>query len=255
MVVVLVVLPTIAPLLGGVESPNVAADLGLGPVGALVLALGKTALFAGLMVVAGARLVPWLLTFVARQGSRELFTLAVLAIALGIAFVSSVVFGVSFALGAFLAGAVVGESDMSHQAAADALPLRDAFAVLFFVSVGMLVDPAYLVANPLPIVGVLVLIVVAKAVLKFGLVTVAGYPVRVSLTVAAGLAQIGEFSFILGTVGLSTGLLPDDGFQLIVAGALLSITLNPLLFDAIDATRGSAARQRRPEPVPRVARR
>jgi CPA2 family monovalent cation:H+ antiporter-2 len=233
MVVVLVVLPSIAPLLGGVESPTVAASLGLGPIGALALALGKTALFAGLMVVAGVRLVPWLLTFVARQGSRELFTLAVLAIALGIAFVSSVVFGVSFALGAFLAGAVVGESDMSHQAAADALPLRDAFAVLFFVSVGMLVDPAYLLANPLPIVGVLVLIVAAKAILKFALVTVAGYPVRVGLTVGAGLAQIGEFSFILGTVGLSTGLLPDDGFQLIVAGALLSITINPFLFDAI----------------------
>ncbi len=232
-VVVLVVLPSIAPMLGGIESPTVAGDLGLGAAGALLLAIGKTALFAILMVVAGARLVPWLLTFVARQGSRELFTLAVLAIALGIAFVSSVVFGVSFALGAFLAGAVVAESDMSHQAAADALPLRDAFAVLFFVSVGMLVDPAYLLANPLPIVGVLLVIVVSKALLKFVLVTIAGYPVRVSLTVAAGLAQIGEFSFILGTVGLQLGLLPPDGFQLIVAGALLSITVNPFLFDAI----------------------
>ena len=248
MVVVLVALPSIAPMLGGVASPTVAADLGFGPAGALLLAFGKTALFAVLMVVAGVRLVPWLLAYVARQGSRELFTLAVLAIALGIAFVSSVVFGVSFALGAFLAGAVVGESDLSHQAAADALPLRDAFAVLFFVSVGMLVDPAYLLANPLPIVGVLLLIVVAKATLKFALVAVAGYPVRIGLTVGVGLAQIGEFSFILGTVGLSLGLLPDDGFQLIVAGALLSITLNPFLFDAIGPLearlRGNAALSR-----------
>jgi CPA2 family monovalent cation:H+ antiporter-2 len=232
-VVVLVLLPTLAPLLGGVESTSLAADLGLGPIGSLTLALGKAAIFAVLMIVAGARLVPWLLTFVARQGSRELFTLAVLAIALGIAFVSSAVFGVSFALGAFLAGAVVGESDMSHQAAADALPLRDAFAVLFFVSVGMLLDPAYLVAHPLPIIAVLLVIVASKAVLKFALVTLFGYPVRVGLTVGAGLAQIGEFSFILGTVGLSLGLLPPDGFQLIVAGALLSITINPFLFDAI----------------------
>jgi monovalent cation:H+ antiporter-2, CPA2 family len=234
MVIVLVALPSIAPLLGGTASTTLAADLGFGPIGALVVALAKTALFALLMIVFGARVVPWLLTYVSRQGSRELFTLAVLAIALGLAFTASVIFGVSFALGAFLAGAVVAESDLSHQAAADALPLRDAFAVLFFVSVGMLVDPAYLLANPLPILAVLLLIVVAKALLKFVTVILAGYPVRVSLTVAAGLAQIGEFSFILGTVGVSLGLLPVDGFQLIVAGALLSITLNPFLFDAIN---------------------
>jgi len=233
MVVVLVALPSIAPLLGGTATPTVAGDLGFGPIGALLLAIGKTALFSVLMIVFGARVVPWLLAYVSRQGSRELFTLAVLAIALGLAFVSSTIFGVSFALGAFLAGAVVAESDLSHQAAADALPLRDAFAVLFFVSVGMLVDPAYLLANPLPILGISLLIIVSKAALKFATVILAGYPVRVSLTVAAGLAQIGEFSFILGTVGLSLGLLPADGFQLIVAGALISITVNPFLFDAI----------------------
>jgi CPA2 family monovalent cation:H+ antiporter-2 len=230
-VVVLVLLPSIAPLLGGSAE---AADSGLGPIGDVALALGKAAIFAALMIVAGARVVPWLLHQVAREGSRELFTLAVLAIALGIAYLSYEVFGVSFALGAFLAGAVVGESDMSHQAAQDALPLRDAFAVLFFVSVGMLLDPAFLLAQPLAILAVLLLVVAAKALAAFAIVALAGYPVRVGLTVASGLAQIGEFSFILGTVGLSLGLLPPDGFQLIVAGALLSITINPFLFRSID---------------------
>jgi CPA2 family monovalent cation:H+ antiporter-2 len=231
-VLVLVLLPTIAPLLaGGPGGAERSAAEALGPI---VLAVVKAAVFAAVMVVAGARLVPWLLLVVAREGSRELFTLAVLAIALGIAFVASTVFGVSFALGAFLAGLVVGESDMSHQAAADALPLRDAFAVLFFVSVGMLLDPAYLLANPLPVLAVLVLIVGMKSITKFAIVLVAGYPTRVALTVGAGLAQIGEFSFIVGTVGRSLGLLPDDGFQLIVAGALLSITVNPLLLRAIE---------------------
>jgi CPA2 family monovalent cation:H+ antiporter-2 len=231
-VLVLVLLPTIAPLIGGTADEHAASSLG--PIGELALALVKTGVFAALILVAGARLVPWLLHQVAREGSRELFTLAVLAIALGIAYLSAAVFGVSFALGAFLAGAVVGESDMSHQAAQDALPLRDAFAVLFFVSVGMLLDPTFLVTQPLAIAAVVALIVGAKAIAAFVIVAVAGYPVRVGLTVAAGLAQIGEFSFILGTLGLSLGLLPPDGFQLIVAGALLSITINPFLFRALD---------------------
>jgi CPA2 family monovalent cation:H+ antiporter-2 len=229
-VLVLVLLPAAASLLGGSDQ---AAAAGGDPLLDIAAAIGKAALFAVLMVVAGARIVPWLMLVVARQGSRELFSLAVLAIALGLAFVSSSVFGVSLALGAFLAGAVVGQSDMSHQAAAEALPLRDAFAVLFFVSVGMLLDPAYLVANPLPVLAVLALIVVGKAITKFVVVAVAGYPPRVALTVAAGLAQIGEFSFIVGTLGRSLGLLPDDGYQLIVAGALLSITINPVLFGLI----------------------
>ena len=232
-VVVLVLLPTIAPLLGGTDAAGAGAaatDL-LIPI---VLALVKAVVFAVVMVVVGARFVPWLLLVVAREGSRELFTLAVLAIALGIAFIASTVFGVSFALGAFLAGLVVAESDMSHQAAADALPLRDAFAVLFFVSVGMLLDPAFVLANPLPILAVVLLIVGMKSITKFVVVVVAGYPTRIALTVAAGFAQIGEFSFIVGTVGRSLGLLPEEGFQLIVAGALISITLNPLLLGAID---------------------
>jgi CPA2 family monovalent cation:H+ antiporter-2 len=228
-VVVIVLLPTIAPFLTGqgatVDPTRPAVEI--------ALALGKAAVFAILMIVAGARIVPWLMVVVARENSRELFSLAVLAIALGLAYVSSSVFGVSFALGAFLAGAVVGESDMSHQAAADALPLRDAFAVLFFVSAGMLLDPTYLLANPLPVLAVLAVIVVGKGLTKLVVVAIAGYPPRVALTVAAGLAQIGEFSFIVGTLGRSLGLLPDDGYQLIVAGALLSITLNPLLFGLI----------------------
>jgi CPA2 family monovalent cation:H+ antiporter-2 len=231
-VVILVVLPTIAPFIGGTATGN--ETDGLGAVGSIALALGKAAIFAVVMVVGGARFVPWLLNHVAREGSRELFTLAVLAIALGIAFVSSTVFGVSFALGAFLAGAVVGESDMSHQAAADALPLRDAFAVLFFVSVGMLLDPMFLVTYPLAILAMVGLVVLSKAVVKFAIVTLFGYPIRTGLTVGIGLAQIGEFSFILGSVGLTLGLLPTEGFQLIVASSLLSIALNPFLFRAVD---------------------
>ena len=231
-VAVLVLLPTMAPLLGGTGGE--AGTGGLGPVGEIILAIVKATIFAVLMIVAGARLVPWLLIIVARDGSRELFTLAVLATALGLAFIASTVFGVSFALGAFLAGTVVGESDMSHQAAADALPLRDAFAVLFFVSVGMLLDPAILLAAPLAVLAVVVLIVIAKSVVAFAIVVVFGYSTRVGLTVAAGLAQVGEFSFILGTLGLGLGLLPDEGFQLIVAGALLSIAINPFLFRAIE---------------------
>jgi monovalent cation:H+ antiporter-2, CPA2 family len=229
-VLVLVLLPAVAPALGGTAD---AAAVPRDPAVEVALALGKAAVFAILMAVAGARIVPWLMLIVARQGSRELFSLAVLAIALGLAYVSSSVFGVSFALGAFLAGAVVGQSDMSHQAAADALPLRDAFAVLFFVSVGMLLDPAYLVANPIPVVAVLALVIGAKSMTKLVVVALAGYPPRVALTVAAGLAQIGEFSFIVGTMGRDLGLLPDDGYQLIVAGALLSITINPFLFRLI----------------------
>ena len=239
-VIVLVLLPALAPSLGGQAPPGGAGD----PLVEIVLAASKALVFAILMVVAGVRLVPWLMLVVARDGSRELFSLTVLAIALGLAYVSSSVFGVSFALGAFLAGAVVGESDMSHQAAADALPLRDAFAVLFFVSVGMLLDPTYLMANPLPVLAVLALIVIGKAVTKLAVVRIAGYPPKVALTVAAGLAQIGEFSFIVGTMGRSLGLLPDEGYQLIVAGSLLSITINPLLFGLIPALEAWLRRNR-----------
>ncbi len=231
-VAVLVVLPTVAPLLGGTDGGT--ASVTGNALGDLVIALGKAGVFAAVMVVAGKRLIPPLLIIVARENSRELFSLAVLAIALGIAFAASSIFGISLALGAFLAGAIVSESDMSHQAAADALPLRDAFAVLFFVSVGMLLDPSFLLEHPLEVLVVVGLIVVAKSLVAIGIVAAFGYPIRTGLTVAAGLAQIGEFSFILGTVGLSLGLLPPDGFQLIVAGALASIAVNPILFQLVE---------------------
>jgi CPA2 family monovalent cation:H+ antiporter-2 len=223
-VVVLVLLPTIAPILEGTS------DALSGPVVGIAIALGKAALFAALMLFVGARVVPAVLAIVARERSRELFTLAVLAIAIGIGFAASAVFGVSFALGAFLAGAVLSGSDMSHQAAADALPLRDAFAVLFFVSVGMLLDPSFLLTQPLAVLAVTVVIVGIKSVAAFGIVALLGYPVRIGLTVAAALAQIGEFSFILATLGLSLGLIPDDAYQLVVAGSLVSISLNPFVF-------------------------
>jgi CPA2 family monovalent cation:H+ antiporter-2 len=226
-VLVLVLLPAFAAVAaGGASGQNVALTLGE--------ALLKAGALAVLMVVVGKRVVPWLLVQVAREGSQEMFTLGVLAAALGIAFASSAVFGVSLALGAFLAGAVVGETDLSHKAAADALPLRDAFAVLFFVSVGMLLDPAYLLQNPLAILAVLALVVVGKSIAAIGIVALLGYPLRTGLTVGAGLAQIGEFSFILATAGVGLGVLPVEAYQLVVAGALISITLNPFVFALVD---------------------
>ena len=227
-VLVLVLLPSFALLTSGETTGGAAILLPLGE------ALLKAAALGVVMVVVGARVVPWLLLQVAREGSQEMFTLAVLAIALGIAFASSAIFGVSLALGAFLAGAVVSESDMSHKAAADALPLRDAFAVLFFVSVGMLLDPGYLIDNPLSVLAVVALIIVGKSIAAMGIVALLGYPLRTGLTVGAGLAQVGEFSFILATAGVGLAILPEEAYQLVVAGALISITLNPLLFAAID---------------------
>ena len=226
-VLVLVLLPGFALGAAGADAgSNVAVTLGE--------AVLKAAVLGVLVVVVGTRVVPWLLLQVAREGSQEMFTLGVLAVALGIAFVSSAVFGVSLALGAFLAGAVVGETDLSHKAAADALPLRDAFAVLFFVSVGMLLDPAYLLQNPLAILAVVALVVVGKSLAAIGIVALLGYPLRTGLTVGAGLAQVGEFSFILATAGVTLGVLPAEAYQLVVAGALISITLNPLLFALVD---------------------
>jgi CPA2 family monovalent cation:H+ antiporter-2 len=226
-VLVLVLLPSFAVVAGGVgPDQNVMFTVGEAVLKAVVLAL--------LMFFVGTRVVPWLLIQVAREGSQEMFTLGVLAVALGIAFASSAVFGVSLALGAFLAGAVVGETDLSHKAAADALPLRDAFAVLFFVSVGMLLDPSYLLENPLAILAVIALVVVGKSAAAIGIVSLLGYPLRTGLTVGAGLAQVGEFSFILATAGVSLAVLPAEAYQLVVAGALISITLNPFLFALVD---------------------
>jgi monovalent cation:H+ antiporter-2, CPA2 family len=227
-VVALVLLPALAPvLLGqGGDVAAIAGDLGI--------ALVKLAVFAALMLVVGVRIVPTLLTYVAATGSRELFTLSVLAVAIGIAVVAYVVFGVSFALGAFLAGVVLNESEISHRAAEDALPLRDAFAVLFFVSVGMLLDPAFLVANPGAVVLITLLVVVAKSLAAFVIVVLLRRPLRVALTVAAALSQVGEFSFILATLALSLALIPEAAFQLVVAAALISITLNPFLFGLVE---------------------
>jgi CPA2 family monovalent cation:H+ antiporter-2 len=234
MVLALVLLPALAGSSEG-DRPEVAARVLGDDVGVrLALTVAKVAAFVALVLVVGTRLVPRLLEEVARTGSRELFTLSVLAAALGIAYGSAELFGVSFALGAFFAGVVLSESDLSHQAAADSLPLRDAFAVLFFISVGMLFDPMILVQEPLRILAVLGVIVIAKSLPALAIVLAFRYPVSSALTVAAGLAQIGEFSFILAGLGVGLGLLPPEGRDLILAGALLSITLNPLLFIAAD---------------------
>ena len=229
-VLVLVLLPALAGVLGG----NAAQGSGDGNiVAALAITLGKVAAFVALMLVVGRRVSPWVLERAAGVGSRELFTLAVLAIALGIAYASGLLFGVSFALGAFFAGIVLNESRLSHQAAAESLPFRDAFAVLFFVSVGMLFDPAILLRQPVPVLGVFLIITVGKSLAALAIVRALGLPMRVGLTVAVSLAQIGEFSFILAGLGVDLGLLPNDGRDLILAGAILSIVANPLLFAAL----------------------
>ncbi len=241
MVLTLVLLPAFAETMGG----NAAGALdghghGAAPADGSVLVtlaitLGKVAAFAALAILLGPKVVPWLLAQVARTGSRELFTLSVLALALGIAYGSAQAFGVSFALGAFFAGVVMSESNFSHRAAADSLPLQDAFSVLFFVSVGMLFDPSVLIEHPFHVLAVLLIIIVGKSLIAFAIVLLLRYPVNMGLTVAASLAQIGEFSFILVGLGLALGLLPPEGRDLVLAGALLSIILNPLCFAAIGA--------------------
>ena len=194
----------------------------------------KVAIFVALMLVGGVRLIPWLLRRVEATGSRELFVLAVLAVALGIAYGAAELFGVSFALGAFIAGVVVNESELSHRAAEEAMPLREAFAVLFFVSVGMLIDPAFLAAELGRIAMVVAIIILGKALAALLLVRMLGGATKTGLVVAAGLSQVGEFSFILAGMGMALGLLPVEGNNLILAGALVSITLNPLLFAAVE---------------------
>jgi monovalent cation:H+ antiporter-2, CPA2 family len=230
MVLALVLLPAAADLLGGTGGQMSGTDLLI----ELGLTMGKVILFVAIVMMVGPRVVPWLLLQVARVGSRELFTLAVLAVALGIAYGSAKLFGVSFALGAFFAGLVLSESRFSHKAAADSLPLQDAFAVLFFVSVGMLFDPSILWREPMAVIAVLLLILIGKSLAAKGLVLSLGYPMSTALTVSASLAQIGEFSFILAGLGIALGLMPPEGRDLILAGALLSITVNPLVFAAMD---------------------
>lgn len=229
MVLTLVLLPALARVMGGHPLDNI--DTGsFWP--ALGITIGKVMVFIALMLFAGVRFFPWLLAHVERTGSRELFTLAVIALALGVAFGSAKLFGVSFALGAFFAGVVVNESDLSHRAAKDLQPLQDAFTVLFFVAVGMLFDPSILVRQPLQVLAVLAIIVLGKSLAAFGIVRALGGSTRTALIVSAALAQIGEFSFILAALGVKLSLLPAEGLNLIVAGALLSITFNPAVFSA-----------------------
>ncbi|MEM8518308.1 YbaL family putative K(+) efflux transporter [Janthinobacterium sp. CAN_S7] len=226
-VLVLVLLPAFAGVLGGKVAPDAEA---VSLWHTLAVTLGQVSGFVVFMLVVGRKLFPWILWQVARTGSRELFTLCVIAAAVGIAYASTKLFGVSFALGAFFAGMVLRESELSHRAAEESLPLRDAFAVLFFVSVGMLFEPTILIDKPLQVLAVCAVIIFGKSIAAFLLVIALRYPPKTAITVSASLAQIGEFSFILAALGLSLGLMPQEGQSLILAGAILSIGLNPLVF-------------------------
>ncbi|TRC82033.1 sodium:proton antiporter [Mesorhizobium sp. WSM4307] len=240
MVLALVLLPALAGVLGGQEQADVHSSgmlslpAGYGIWGVVGITLAKVAAFVVVMLVVGRRVIPWILHYVAHTGSRELFRLSVLAIALGVAFGAAKLFGVSLALGAFFAGMIMSESELSHRAAEESLPLRDAFSVLFFVSVGMLFDPFSLLSNGLPILATLAIIVIGKSLAAFAIVVVFGYPLATALMISASLAQIGEFSFILAELGVGLKLLPEQGRDLILAGAILSIVLNPLMFLVID---------------------
>jgi CPA2 family monovalent cation:H+ antiporter-2 len=243
MVLVLVLLPALATMLGG-QSPQ---QLDIGWFGgfldshsiwsALGLTVAKLAAYLLLMLVVGQRIIPWILHYVAHSGSRELFRLAVLVLALGVAFGSAELFGVSFALGAFFAGMVLAESTLSQQAAQETLPLRDAFAVLFFVSVGMLFDPGIIMREPGPVFATFLIIVGGNALAAFLIVLALRQPLFTAVTGAAALSQIGEFSFILAGLGVGLQLLPETGRDLILAGAILSILSNPILFFALDKAR------------------
>lgn len=230
-VLILVLLPPLAGILGSQTANAGASDT------AIWITIGQTLLqvfaFIALMLVVGRRVMPWLLWQVARTGSRELFTLAVIAAAISIAYGAAMLFSVSFALGAFFAGMMMRESEFSHRAAEESLPLRDAFSVLFFVSVGMLFDPKIIMEQPVQVLATVLIIMFGKTLAAVGLVLLFRYPFNTALTVAASLAQIGEFSFILAGLGLALGLLPQEGMSLVLAGALISIALNPLLFATV----------------------
>ncbi len=260
MVLVLVLLPALAGATGeqggDVFAARLSAEFGLGLWGVVGITLAKVAVFVALMMVVGRRAIPWMLHAVAHMGSRELFRLAVLAIALGVAWGATVVFGVSLALGAFFAGMVLSESELSHQAAQETLPLRDAFAVLFFVSVGMLFDPMELIRNPLPVAAVLFIVLIGKSAAAFVIVRLFRYPPGTALTISASLAQIGEFSFILAELGVRQGVLSEEARNLILAGAILSILFNPLAFVLVDRLRArieERAQAAAPEPEAEVA--
>jgi CPA2 family monovalent cation:H+ antiporter-2 len=228
-VLALVLLPPLASVLKGGALDLGALSLSLGAT------FGKLAVFGVIMFVAGARIVPWILDYIARTGSQELFRLAILSLALGVAFVAAELFGVSIALGAFLAGMILSESPLSQRAAEESLPLRDAFAVLFFVSVGMLFDPMTLLREPLALTLCLAVVLVVSAGCVLVLVRVFGYPLGTALLLAAGLAQIGEFSFILADLGIGLGLMPERARGLVLGTSILTILVNPLLFGAANA--------------------
>lgn len=247
MVLALVMLPA----LGGSLPPNATGDAtSWALAAALALTFGKVVAFVALMLIVGRRLVPWVLDQVAGSGSRELFRLAVLTIALGVAFAAAKLFAVSFAPGAFFAGMVMSESELSHEAAEESLPLRDAFAVLFFVSVGMLFDPMTLLRNPLPVIATVFIVVAGKSVAAFLIVIAFRHPVTTALTISASLAQIGEFSFILANLGVHLQLLPEQGRDLILAAAILSILMNPLVFAGVDRIESRLARRTEVAPLP-----
>lgn len=256
MVLTLVLLPALASLAHGgadhtAQGDWIAEKLNLGLEGVLALTLAKVAAFVAVMLIVGRRVIPWLLHAVAHSGSRELFRLAVLAVALGVALGAAQLFSVSLALGAFFAGMVLSESELSHQAAQETLPLRDAFAVLFFVSAGMLFDPSILWRNPWPVLGVLAIILIGKSLAAFVIVLAFRHPVQTALTISASLAQIGEFSFILAELGVRLHILPEEARALILAGAILSILLNPLMFAAVDLyDRKMREKREREEPHP-----
>ena len=224
------------PVLAGVFGPDAANETLT--VGSVLASIGWTfvqlGLFVAVMLVVGRRVIPWILERIAGTGSRELFTLAVLAIALGVAFGSAMLFGVSFALGAFFAGMLLNESELSHKAANDSLPLRDAFAVLFFVSVGMLFNPAILIEHPWQVLATAAIIMFGKSAAAFVIVRAFGHPTGTALTISASLAQIGEFAFIIAGLGVTLKILPPTGQALVLAGALISIMLNPLVFGLLD---------------------
>ncbi|WP_127090974.1 YbaL family putative K(+) efflux transporter [Aquabacter cavernae] len=250
MVLALVLLPAVSEALGGNAAGGGAAHHFFGDASiwmTLAITLGKVAAFVVLMLVVGRKVIPWAMHWVAHTGSRELFRLAVLAIALGVAYGSAVLFGVSFALGAFFAGMVLSESPLSHRAAEETLPLRDAFAVIFFVSVGMLVDPRIVIEHPLPLLATVAVVLVGKSVAAYALVRMFGYDRSTGLTISASLAQIGEFSFILAALGMDLGLLPKEGRDLILAAAIVSILVNPFCFILLDRF---TARTAQPAPVP-----
>jgi len=230
-VLTLVMLPPLAGMLKG----HAAGEMDVASlVWPLALTLGKVAAFVVLMLVVGRRLIPALLHYVAHTGSRELFRLAVFAISLGVAFGAAILFDVSFALGAFFAGMILSESELSQRAASETLPLRDAFAVLFFVSVGMLFNPSIIVNEPLPLLATLFIILFGKSLAAYGIVRVFGYSRSTALTISASLAQIGEFSFILVSLGVSLSLMTERGRDLVLAGSIITIMLNPLWFALLD---------------------